>query len=315
VPELGRTIGTDEDQPGREHVAVISDALWNQEFGRNPEVLGRPLHLNRETYTIIGVLPKEFVFPHEGDIPNAMAGVTETDVWIPLALSAKDKSDRADLPSGDAVIARLKPGVSVAQAQSELIAIESHLDPLYPAQWRGWTALVHPVVGSIIGPVEKMMWLLLGAVGLVLLIACGNVANLLLARAAGRMHEMGIRTWFAALAVFLAAVGLYGVMAYSVKQRTAEIGVRMALGSSAARTLAMVLREGVTLVVIGLLSGTAAAVAITRVLEASLYNVTPLDPATFVGVASLLLVFGAGASLIPAVHAMRIEPLEALRHE
>ena len=111
-------------------------------------------------------MPHDFGFPFEGDIPYDHSGFRQTDLWLPAAYSVKNKTDRTDFESADAAIGRLKRGVSIAAAQAELVAIEAHFQPLYPEMWEAWTALVKPVVQTIVGPVEKMLWLLLGAVGI-----------------------------------------------------------------------------------------------------------------------------------------------------
>src|ERR1700744_277333 len=114
-----------------------------------------------------------------------------TRVWLPLALNAHQSADRYNA-SGDAVT-RLRPGVSIAQAQAELSTIRKRLDKLHDPHMQGWGALLENFVDSTVGHVRSLLWLLLGAVGLVLLIACSHAANLLLARAAGRMRELGVR--------------------------------------------------------------------------------------------------------------------------
>ncbi len=190
---IGRAINSDDDQPGHARVVVISDALWRRNFAADPHVIGKTLQLNRQKYTVIGVMPKEFGYPFEGDVPYGMADFGNTELWAPLALSAREKTDRVNFTSTEATIGRLRPGVSAGQAQAELKTIESGLNSLYPPEWRGWTALVRPLVETIVGPVREMLWLLLGAVAMVLLIACSNVANLLLARQTVRANEMGIR--------------------------------------------------------------------------------------------------------------------------
>lgn len=193
VPELGRSIDTNDDRPGHEHVAVISDAFWRSHFAGAENVLGREIQLDRKPYTVIGVMPKDFGYPFDGDVPYESSEFRQTDIWLPAAYTPKQQTDRINMTNGDA-IGRLRDGVSAAAAQAELVAIESRVQPLYPEMWRGWTALVRPLVGTIVGPVEKMLWLLLGAVGIVLLIAISNLANLLLARSSARAHELGIRT-------------------------------------------------------------------------------------------------------------------------
>jgi predicted permease len=190
-PELGRGITADDNQPGHDRVAVISHALWQFTFGSAPDILTRSLVLDGKGYQIVGVMPPAFEYPHNSDLPEGVPQYKTTQVWLPLALSAHQIADR-DNSSGDAV-ARLRPGVSIAQAQAELSTIMKRLDKLHDPQMQGWGALLENFVDSTVGHVRSLLWLLLGAVGLVLLIACGNAANLLLARAAGRMRELGVR--------------------------------------------------------------------------------------------------------------------------
>jgi putative ABC transport system permease protein len=192
-PTFGRGIEMGDERPGHRRVAVISNGLWRSQFGSDPDIVGKQIQLNRRRYIVIGVMPKGFGYPLDGDIPYARSGFARTDIWLPLTYSTAQKKNRKNFPSADAAIGRLRDGVSAASAQEELKAIELRLNELYPSIWQGFTASVTPLVKTIIGPVRKMFWLLLGAALLVLLIAAGNVANLLLARAAARTHEMGIR--------------------------------------------------------------------------------------------------------------------------
>jgi predicted permease len=190
-PELGRAITAEDNQPGHDKVAVISHALWQSMFGSSADVLRRPLLLDGKSYEIVGVMPGGFEYPHFSDLPYGVPQYKTTQVWVPLALTLHDMVER-DNSSGVAV-ARLKPGVSVAQAQAELSAIMARLDKLHDPQMQGWGALVENFVDSTVGSVRSLMWMLLSAVCLVLLIACGNAANLLLARAASRLRELGVR--------------------------------------------------------------------------------------------------------------------------
>ena len=191
LPQLGRGITPDDNQPGHESVAVVSYALWQSTFGLAPDILHRSLVLDGKGYRIIGVMPPVFDYPHNSDLPYGVPQYKTTQVWLPLALNAHQMADR-DNPSGNAV-ARLRPDVSIAQAQAELSTIMKRLDKLHDPRMQGWGALLENFVDSTVGHVRSLLWFLLGAVGLVLLIACGNAANLLLARAAGRMRELGVR--------------------------------------------------------------------------------------------------------------------------
>jgi predicted permease len=191
LPQLGRAIAPSDDQLGHEQVAVISHALWQSMFASSAEILHRSLLLDGKSYQIIGVMPQGFEYPHYSDLPYGSAQFKTTQIWIPLALTPHQMDDR-DNASGNAV-ARLKPGISIAQAQAEMSTLMVRLDKLHDARVRGWGARVENFVDSTVGHVRSLLWLLLGAVCIVLLIACGNAANLLLARAANRMRELGMR--------------------------------------------------------------------------------------------------------------------------
>lgn len=192
TPELGRTINSEDNQPGRSKVAIISHSLWVSIFGANADVLKRSLELDGASYRIIGVMPREFEFPLSSDLPYGNPHIQSTRIWVPLALSPKQKADR-DIDDNVAV-ARLRAGVSAQQAQSELGTMMARFSRLYPSQMGNWGALVESFTGLSIGPVRPLMNLLLGTVALVLLIACGNAANLLLARAAERGRELSVRS-------------------------------------------------------------------------------------------------------------------------
>ncbi len=190
-PQLGRAITPGDNQVGHERVAMISHALWQSMFASSADILDRSLLLDGKTYQIIGVMPQGFEYPHYSDLPFGNAQYKTTQIWIPLALTPQQLDDRNNA-SGNAV-ARLKPGVSIAQAQAEMSTLMVRLDKLHDARVRGWGAKVESFVDSTVGHVRSLLWLLLGAVCIVLLIACGNAANLLLARATSRMRELGVR--------------------------------------------------------------------------------------------------------------------------
>jgi predicted permease len=197
APQIGRAIQTGDNQPGHDRTVVISYSLWHSQFDGSASILTRSIMLDGAAYRIIGVMPPDVQYPTGSDLPLDDARSQRTDLWIPLVVTPKEAADRGD-PSFYA-IARLKPGISVAQAQQDLSVIMRRLDQLHTVDLlgnggtHGWTALVKSLRDTAVGPVRRLLWLLLGAVCCVLLIACGNAASLLLARAAARSHEFGVR--------------------------------------------------------------------------------------------------------------------------
>jgi putative ABC transport system permease protein len=189
-PLLGRTFSSDEDQPGK-RVMVLSYRLWQSRFGGDPNVLGRTVSLDRQPYTVIGVMPQSFDFPLRG--LTSLSGAAM--LWVPIAFSREELAQRGD-NFNIGVVARLKPGVTLQQAAADAAAIAHRIQDTYPAEVRGdldLGAIVTPLHERVVGRVKSLMYILLGAVGLILLIACANVANLLLARAVTRQKEIALR--------------------------------------------------------------------------------------------------------------------------
>jgi putative ABC transport system permease protein len=179
-PMLGRTFAPEEDQSGRGNVVVLGNALWQSRFGSDRNIVGKQIALNGQSYTVIGVMPRDMRFPSWGQL------------WTPMAWTDKQRAVRGE--HHYLVIARLKPGVLVSQAQVEMNTISSRLEQQYPDDDKGWGAVVVPLRDQIVGDLRPMLLVLLGAVGFVLLIACGNIANLFVAKALSRRKEIAIRT-------------------------------------------------------------------------------------------------------------------------
>ena len=179
APILGRGIAAAEDQPGANRVVLISYALWQQRYGASPAVVGRDLLLDGIPRRIIGVMPRGFAFPDR------------SDVWMPMAFSSAQLAQRGN--HSLLVFARLKPGVRIADAQREMSGIAAQLAKEYPATNSKLGAVVVGLQEDMLGKLQLGVWVLAGGVACVLLIACSNLAGLLLARGAGRQREMAVR--------------------------------------------------------------------------------------------------------------------------
>jgi len=190
-PVLGRGFTPEEDAPGHEHEVLLSYGLWHERFGGDAGILGRALALNGEAYTVIGVMPAGFAFPRKEEMPGSFEFPREAALWVPLALPAV-KLHRDD-PDEIAAIARLRPGTTLEEAQAEMNVLARRMEEEIP-RGKGWfNSRVTPLARQVAGDTRRPLLLILAAIGVVLLIACANVANLLLSRSLGRKKEFTLR--------------------------------------------------------------------------------------------------------------------------
>jgi putative ABC transport system permease protein len=271
-PLAGRLFADGDDEPGR-NVAVLSEELWKTRFGASPSAVGAAIVVNGQSHTIVGVVPKALAYP-----PGMQ-------MWIPLTFTPEQRAVRG--MHDFLVLARLKPGVSLEGARSEMNAISARLEVQYPKDDKGWGAAVIPLHEDLVGDVRPALLVLLGAVGCVLLIACANVANLVLARTLGRRRE---------------------------------IAVRAALGASRARIVRQLFAETTLLALAGGVLGVAVAEAgVGLILASFLGEHLPraaeirVDAPVLAFTFGVALVTGLLAGVLPAWRLTRDDPNDALK--
>jgi putative ABC transport system permease protein len=276
-PALGRGFRLDEDRTGASRVAVISYGLWQRRFGGSPDVIHRQIRLNGENSEIVGVMPRGFAFPYR-----------TVDIWVPLLANITPEQQQSHDNHFLFVVGRLRPGVSVAQARTEIDGFVARYKQTHQGEVSGKGGNVVALQDYLVQDVRTSLLVLLGAVGCVLIIACVNVANLLLTRAAGR---------------------------------TREIAIREAIGASRGEIIRQLLTESVLLALAGATGGVLLASFVSNILVSHAPNAdavlppgsVPVSPIVFLFAFAVALLAGVAAGLFPALQSARTDLANSLK--
>src|SRR5581483_3979951 len=265
-PLLGRDFVVSDDQPQSAPTAIIGYGLWQRRFGGDPQIVGKTVTMNDRDYTIVGVLPQGFTYRDQ-----------EYDVFVPFGLHAGEEDvQRRSSHSGIYCVARLKPGVTLKQAQADLDAIAAALEQQYPQSNKNVSVAAQLLQDRVVGGARPVLLMLFGAVGFVLLIACANIANLLLTRASLRERELAIRS---------------------------------ALGAARSRIIRQLLSESVLLAIIGGAAGIALAIAGVKLVVSSAPDALPrvqeihVDGAVLLFTLLISILTGVVFGVLPALQA------------
>jgi predicted permease len=278
TPAIGRSFLPQEDRPGREHVVILSDALWRARFGADRSIVGRAITLNGEPYDVVGIMPPSF------QPVTQIGATTPIAFFVPAAYPDDLLNNHGDHEIR--VVGRLKPGVTLEQGQADLLAVSTALERRFPDTNTGVRASIAPLNDDIVRNVRMSLLVLLGAVGLVLLVACVNLANLLIVRAIGQRHE---------------------------------VAIRMALGASRSQIAVDLLTRGLALAALGgaagLLCGVWTRDALVAMAPASIPRLDHLavSPRVLAVTAVVSLLTGVLAALLPALQLSRREASSSLR--
>jgi putative ABC transport system permease protein len=265
-PMLGRTWAAGEDQPGKDDVAILSYGLWNSRYAGDPQAVGRQIELNARKFTVVGVMPASFQFPWK------------SEAWVPQTMDDKSLGHRGSHWAN--AIGRMKPGMSIQAARSDLKAIAARLEQQYPDHNSQIGAVVTPLRDDMVGDARDSLMMMLGAVGLVLLIACANVANLLLSRAMARQKE---------------------------------VAVRSALGATRGRLIGQLLTESLLLSLAGGTLGLALAWGIVKLFSNAksyslpTFNAVEVNPAVLAFTFALAILTGVLFGVFPAMQMSRVD--------